>query len=64
MTDKAKVFSWSWAMPGDVGCNCICVNGKTTMTIASMHHGVDRVTAIRDVACDALLELIGEESEV
>ena len=64
MTDKAKVFSWSWAMPGDVGCNCICVNGKTTMTIASMHHGIGRVTAIRDVACDALLELIGDASAV
>ena len=51
-------------MPGDIGCNCICVNGKTTMTIASMHHGVDRVTAIRDVACDALLELIGDASAV
>ena len=49
-------------MPGDIGCNCICVNGKTTVTVASMHHGLQRVTAVRDLTSDALLGLIGATS--
>jgi hypothetical protein len=55
---EAEVVHWNWAAPFDLGCNCICVNDKTTMSFATMVHGLEAVTAIRDHAYKSLMGLI------
>ena len=46
--DTANVFSWNWVAPFYLGCNCIQVNGKTCIGLATSFIGMENVTSIRN----------------
>lgn len=52
--EAAELISWNWAAPTELGCNCICVNGKTCISFASIVHGLETIKSIRDAFDDVI----------
>merc|ERR1712100_71011 len=50
MHEDAGVVSWNWGAPFLLGFNCICVNGKTCICLASSLMTLSELRQIRDHA--------------
>jgi hypothetical protein len=48
MDNESNVFTWNWAAPFYLGCNCINVNGKTCIVLSTSFIGGENLIKIRD----------------
>ena len=58
--DDLGVVSWNWCAPMHLGCNCININGKTCIALASMFMPQETVEQIRDVFAENVRMIVAQ----
>jgi hypothetical protein len=56
---EAEVIYYNWAMPNDLGCNTMQINGRTCLALASLKWGREGVDEMRNNAYKLIMETIG-----